>query len=310
MLLFLVKRKKFWFGFLFLVTLLILSLFHTGGIKQIPFHTDAKGTLLDAPPYPPFKVFWLGSAKFGYSLGDMIVVGAKFTIGISILITLFRMLLALILSYFVYSLPSFLYKGIKMIFEPFSLVPQTIIAFFILYSVLWMPSIGFQHPFWQRALFETVILTFLALPNLTIHLSDEMRLVEHEDFIMVSKTLGGQKRHVFFTHLVPHLYENWILLLGQQFIQVLQLLAHLGFMKLFFGGSLVDYSGGDAPRTVSYEWSGIVGDSVSYLFVHQWILLVPMAFFVLTALSVAFINESLHTYFQKEKAIRLRKKAA
>lgn len=286
--------------------LLSLSFLHSGKIKQIPFHTDAKGNLLDAPPYPPFTVFSLGSDKFGFSLGDMMVTGAKYTIGAALIVTLLRMLLSLFFSYFVYSIKPFLFKGLKAIFEPFSIVPQTIIAFFILFNVLWMPSIGFQHPFWQRATFEIIILTVIALPNLIMHLSNEMRLVEYEPFIEVSKTLGGRKAHIFFKHIVPHLYEKWILLFGQQFIQVLQLLAHLGFMKLFFGGTIVDYVGGP-PRSTSYEWSGLIGDSIGYLYVHQWILLVPMAFFILTALSVAFINDSLKSYFQKKNELRLKK---
>lgn len=297
---FLVRQKRFLFGVTFLVVMLGASTFHNGIVKQVPFHTDAKGNLLDAPPYPLFKVFWLGSDKFGFSLGDMIVIGAKYTIGISILITLLRMLLALFLSYVVFSWRPFFYKGLKSVAEPFSIVPQTIIAYFILRSVLWMPEGGFVQPFWQRALFESMVLTMIALPNLTIHLSNEMRLLHQEEFIEASETLGGSKMHIFFKHIVPHSYEGWILLLGAQFIQVLQLLAQLGFMRLFFGGTVVDYLGGPA-RSVSYEWSGLIGDSIGYLYVHQWVLLVPMAFFLLTAISVAFINDSLKAYFQKER---------
>lgn len=306
MLRYLLKRKKFLFGVLFLGSLLLFSFLHSGGIKQVAFHTDSKGNLLDAPPYRPLTVFWLGSDKFGYSLGDMIVSGAKYTIGISLIITLFRMLLSLVVSYFVFTFRPFFYKGLQTVFEPFSLVPQTIIAFFILYNVLWMPAGGFLHPFWQRILFESVVLILIALPNLIMHLSSEMRIVVNEPFIEVSQTLGARKPHLFFKHILPHLYEKWILLFGQQFIQVLQLLAHLGFMKLFFGGTVVDYVGGP-PRSTSYEWSGLIGDSIGYLYVHQWILLVPMAFFGLTALSVAFINDSLKAYFQKENELLLKK---
>jgi peptide/nickel transport system permease protein len=49
---------------------------------------------------------------------------------------------------------------------------------------------------------------------------------------------------------------------------------------------------------------GLIGGNLSYLFIHQWILLVPMFFFVLTAISVFFINDSVRDYFGMKDWIR------
>ncbi|MCH6266929.1 MULTISPECIES: ABC transporter permease subunit [Neobacillus] len=306
MILFLLKRKRFVFGVLFLVTLLTWSIvntvLHDGEIRQVRFFYDDKGNLIDAPPYPPFTVFLLGSDKFGYDLGQMMIEGAKYTIGITLIVAILRLLLSLVASSLIYSVRPRLFGFLKSLFEPFSVVPQTIIVYFILFSVLWMPIDGFQTPFWKRALFETVILIIIAIPNLTIHLANEMRIVEKEDFIVASKTLGASKRYIYFKHIVPHVYEKWILLFGQQFTQVLQLLAHLGFMKLFFGGTFVSYGMiVDDPRSVSYEWSGVIGGSLPYLYSSQWIIIVPVLFFIFTAISVAFINDSIKSYFQRKE---------
>lgn len=301
MAIFLLKRKRFVVSVLFLVTLFTWSIINNGEIERVMFKTDKSGNLLNAPPYPPFTVFLLGSDRLGYSLGQMMIAGAKYTIGITLIVTILRMVLTIILSALIYSLKPRVYSVLKSIFEPFSVVPQTIIAFFILFSVLWMPIDGFPNPFWQRALFETIILVIIAIPNLTIQLSGEMRQVEKEPFIEAAKILGASKTSIFFKHIVPHVYEKWILLFGQQFIQSLQLLAHLGFFKLFFGGSFIAYGDAiDPPRSISYEWSGVIGDSISYLYSDQWIILVPILFFVLTAISVAFINDSVKAYFQSK----------
>jgi len=302
MAIFLLKRKRFVVSVLFLVTLFTWSILNNGEIQQVRFNTDKSGNLLDAPPYPPFSVFLLGSDRLGYDLGQMMIVGAKYTIGITLLVAILRMFLSIILSAFIYSLKPKIYSVLKSIFEPFSVVPQTIIAYFILVSVLWMPIDGFPNPFWQRALFETIILVIIAIPNLTIQLSGEMRQVEKEPFIEAAKILGASQTSIFFKHIIPHVYEKWILLFGQQFIQALQLLAHLGFMKLFFGGSFIAYGdSNDPPRSISYEWSGVIGDSISYLFSNQWIILVPIIFFVLTAISVALINDSVKAFFQHKE---------
>ncbi|WP_066321702.1 ABC transporter permease subunit [Bacillus sp. FJAT-29814] len=305
MILFLIKRKRFVISFLFLSILFCWSLFLDGEIRQVKFFYDEKGNLLDAPPYPPFTVFLFGSDKFGYDMGEMMIVGAKYTIGITLVVALLRLIVSLVFSSFMFSSKPAIFNGMKTVFEPFSVVPQTIIVFFILYSVLWMPMSGFATPFWERALFQTLILVIVAVPNVTIHLANDMRLVYNETFIEASKTLGAGKLRIFFNHIVPHVYEKWILLFGQQFIQTLQLMAHLGFMNLFFGGTNVPYGvlgdDGTPPRSLSYEWSGLIGSNISYLYAYQWMVLVPIAFFIMTAISVALINDSFKEYVQRKQ---------
>lgn len=313
MLLYLVKKKRFLFGALFILTLFTWSILHTAvfhdELRQVRFRLDDSANVLNRAPYPPFTEFLLGTDINGYDLLMKMVIGAKWTIGITLAVVIFRMVISIIFSSFVYSLPNRLYNGLKTVFEPFTVVPQTIIAYFILHSVLWMPIAGFTSPFWQRALFETCILAVIAIPNVTIHLSAEMRLVQKESFIEASRILGAGKVHLFFKHIVPHVYDKWILLFGQQFIQTLQLLAHLGFMKLFFGGTFVPYGapGPEDPSSVSYEWSGVIGGDISYLYSHHWIVLIPIGFFIVTAISVALINDSVKCYFQRRRAVAARR---
>jgi peptide/nickel transport system permease protein len=309
---YLLKRKRFLISALFLITLVTWSILNTvlnhGHIRQLRFRTDDKGNFIDAAPYPPFSAFLFGSDRYGYDIGMMLVEGAKWTVGVTLVVVILRMLISLLLSSLVYSLKPRFYEGIKSIFEPFSIVPQTIICYFILFSVLWEPSTGFSNPFWQRALFQTFIMAIVAIPNLTIHLTSEMRSVEKESFIEAAKTLGASKSSIFFKHIIPHVYEKWIILFGQQFFQSFQLLAHLGFMKLFFGGTDVAYGDDTPPRSLSFEWSGLIGDGISYLYVQQWIVLVPMAFFIATAVSVALINDSIKDYFKNGKVIYLKRR--
>jgi peptide/nickel transport system permease protein len=172
-----------------------------------------------------------------------------------------------------------------------------------------MPMTGFHTSLRQRVLFELFILVLIAIPNLTMQLSNELRIVRKESFIEASQTLGAGKTYIFYKHMIPHLYEKWILLFGQQFLQVLQLLTHLGYLGLFFGGTIVQYGSDDPPKSVSNEWSGMIAANVDFLHVHQWILLVPMAFFVLTAISVFLINDSIKDYFQIKDRIRERQKS-
>lgn len=108
MLFFLLKRKRFIISAIFLFTLftwsVLDSIINNGEIRQVKFHSDVKGNILDTPPYPPLTVFALGSDRFGYDLAHIMIIGAKWTIGITVIIVIFRMLLSIIVGSFIYSL--------------------------------------------------------------------------------------------------------------------------------------------------------------------------------------------------------------
>ncbi|MEH7308214.1 peptide ABC transporter permease, partial [Neobacillus drentensis] len=76
----LMKRKRFLISALFLVTLFTLSILNTvvnaGEIRQVKFHSDEQGNIIDRPPYPPFSVFIFGTERYGYDLGHIMIEGA------------------------------------------------------------------------------------------------------------------------------------------------------------------------------------------------------------------------------------------
>ncbi|MFT9597455.1 peptide ABC transporter permease [Mesobacillus sp.] len=301
----LLKKKKFIFGTSFLIILMTLSILNTvlndGKIRQIPYVYNEDGTLEKAPPYPPFDVFIFGSDMYGYDLLHTVVEGAKYSIGIVLIVAFFRMFFAVIFSYFLFRTPQRTFNVIKAISEPLSFFPQTLIAYFLLSTVVLYTIEGFHHPFWVRALYEFIILILVALPSLTVQLVEQKRRVWNEEFIESAITLGGSKRHIYFKHVLPQLYEEWILMFGQQFLQVLTLLVHLGVMMVLFGGTIM---GDGPPSSVTHEWAGLIGLNKRFMLAHEWIVYVPILFFTLTALSVAMINKALSDFFKQKDRVR------
>ena len=301
----LLKTKKFIFGISFLIILMTLSILNTvlndGKIRQIPYVYNEDGTLEKAPPYPPFDIFIFGSDMYGYDLLHTVIEGAKYSIGIVLIVAFFRMFFSIILSYFLFRTPKRIFNVIKAISEPLSFFPQTLIAYFLLSTVVLYTIEGFHHPFWVRALYEFVILILVALPSLTVQLVEQKRRVWNEEFIESAITLGGSKRHIYFKHVLPQLYEEWILMFGQQFLQVLTLLVHLGVMMVLFGGTIM---GEGPPSSVTHEWAGLIGLNKRFMLAHEWIVYVPILFFTLTALSVAMINKALGDFFKHKDMVR------
>jgi peptide/nickel transport system permease protein len=295
-------------GFLFVSILLLLSLLNSiiydGNIRQVPILFDKKGNVIGTPPFAPSLDFPLGTDRNGYDMLHMIIQGAKFTIGIALLIMMLRMALSIVIGVL---LGVYLKKWIAKLenfFDSFTVVPLTLIAYFILANVLWMPIDGFPHPFWKRAVFEVFVLTVLALPTLSIYIANDIRRVYREEFVQVAKILGGSKLHILKVHVLPHVLENWVLLSIQQFIQVLMVMTHLGVLQLFFGGTYVDYMQMDPPKTISYEWSGLIGDSYQVISITPWIPLVPIVFLSLTIISSQFMLNGLKRAFILKRSVK------
>jgi peptide/nickel transport system permease protein len=298
----LMKDKLFMISFLFLATMLLLSfantLFNNGNIRQVSIVMDGKGKILAIPPFPPSAQFLLGTDRGGFDMLHMIVQGAKFTIGIALFIVVLRLLFSIVIGTF---LGLYLQKWIprfEKLFDVFTVVPLTLIAYFILLNVFWMPVDGFAEPFWKRAVFEVFILTVFALPTLSFFVANDIKNVFQEDFIDAAQVIGASKVHIMIKHIFPHVVENWILMLPQQFVQVLIIMGHLGVLQLFFGGTYIDYMGFSPPKTISYEWSGLIGDSYQALSITPWIPLVPIVFLALTVISSQLILNGIKRAFE------------
>ncbi|QFK73248.1 ABC transporter permease subunit [Pradoshia sp. D12] len=275
-------------GFLFVFILLILSmantLFNDSTIRTVPLYMDDQANIVDSPPYQPFTHgFIAGSDSGGRDLLHMIIHGAKFTIGIAFLIAILRVLFALIFGAFLGVYCQKYIRWYEKIFDPITVIPLTLVAYYVLFSVIVYGGDGSPFPFWERALFEIAILTFYAVPTLAIYQANEIKKLHKEEFMEAAMVLGGGKLHKLKTHILPHLKENIVIILIQQYIQVLVVLAHLGVLKIFFGGTLQDSDGN--ANSASHEWSGLIGQAYDNLIGYPWLPLIPILFLGLTILS-------------------------
>ena len=306
-----IRSKSFMAGFLFLSVLMLLSIgntiFNDGEIRRDAFLSDGEGTIIDAPPYPPFTVFPLGSDLEGYDLLHMMIEGAKITIGIALMIAVLRIALGLLIGSLLGMYARRWIAPFEKVFSSFTLIPLTLVAAYLLVHVLTMQPDGFANPFWKRALFEVFVLTIYAVPTLAIFQANEIKRLHEEDFMEAASVLGGGAWHKMKVHIFPHLKENLMQLSIQQFIQVLIVLSHLGVLNIFFGGTFVDYGTGGSPKSMYYEWSGLVGTYFRSLNFHPWIALVPIAFFTLTILAAQLMLNGLKKASEQaneEKKIR------
>lgn len=289
------RNPLFLTGFTFIAVMLVASFVYTmvwGNKVRRLYFISVEGVVVESSPISPKWLFPFGTDPLGLDMLGKIIIGAKYSIITALVIAFLRVLLAIPLGLI---LGTFLMKYKKYIngwIDSFHYIPLTILAYFLLEPVLWEPFEGFSTSIVERFVIEILILTLLIVPILSALLGNEVSILYKQEFIMSAKTLGAGKWRIIFKHILPSMKEKLVILFGQQFMQTLIIFIHLGLLSLFLGGTDVDYQlVNDPPRSMTYEWSGLIGDSFRYLQGAPWIPLTPILFFSATMLSVSLMIE-------------------
>jgi peptide/nickel transport system permease protein len=313
------KNPLFLIGFIVIAGLLTASFVHKyvydNEIQQVMFLTDENGDLIDSAPIAPSKEFPLGSDSGGRDILTMLISGTKYTLLFAFTVAFLRVLFSIALGILYGSYLLRFKTYVERFVDAFHFIPLTLVAYYILQPILYQSTMGFGFTFKERIILEGLVLVVLAIPITSVLIANEIELVLKKEFILSAKTLGGSKFHVMWKHVRPHLFGRIAIIYGQQVIQVLLVLAHLGLLKLFLGGTIVDYTiMGDRPKTLSYEWSGMIGSSMRWFHSDaDYIFYSPILFFAVSILAMNFMLEGFkrvtndRTYLMKKQRKELKK---
>ncbi|KAA0546161.1 ABC transporter permease subunit [Bacillus sp. BGMRC 2118] len=306
-------QPMFLIGFVIIAGLLSSSFIYTAVyddvVPQDRYIYDEDGKVVESAPIPPSKDFWFGTDMFGFHMLHKMIIGAKYTILAALGIALLRVLVAIPIGIIFSSYLTKYRKYLNGFIDSFHYIPLTLIAYYILFPVLWMRPEGFLYSFSERISIEVVVLTVLAVPILAVLISNESAEVMKKDFVTSAQTLGASKFFIIRKHILPLMKEKFVIVFGQQVVQVLLLLSHLGLMKLFFGGTVVSFDPmmGDPPTTLSMEWSGLIGDAQRFMKTAIWIPFTPILFFAISIYAVNLMTEGYTKISSGERKPKRRK---
>ncbi|WP_430789975.1 ABC transporter permease subunit [Virgibacillus flavescens] len=291
------RNYKFAIGSLFFIIVICISVIYSvttdNHVDQLKFlYAEDGTTLIGTPPFPPTEPFLLGSDRFGFSIMDQLIIGAKYTLIIGLIIALLRVFGGLTGGLlFAFKMKTKEQKSLEKMVDSIHFLPLSVIAYLLLAPILLESSGGFTYSFTQRILLEIIILTILVVPLTSVLLGNEIKNIMRSDFISSAKVLGGGTFHIFWKHVFPHIGPRMAMLFGQQFIQVLLIFIHLGVFDFFLGGTNVSFGLVESPpSSITYEWSGLIGSTTVALSTGRyWMILWVLLAFMLSIFAMQLI---------------------
>ncbi|WP_459501126.1 ABC transporter permease [Bacillus sp. C1] len=293
------KSKRFVIGFIYLFILvaasIIYSLFFKANIPEAPLllYND-KHELLGKAPFPPSLMPPFGSDRFGESIFLQILDGAKFTILFAVAISLLRILFGTCIGILLSLYATKFKRFSQACSEVFYYIPTLFIAFILITPVNLVITSNADrlNPNISFALYQAIILIFIALPTISLYISSEVDEFMKKDYISSSRLMGASRFHIIKKHLRVLLPDRIFVLFMEHIVQTLILMIHLALLDIVIGGIQMKEMDQNQfkPVSLSNDWAGLIGLNRNELNLSLWIIFYTLIAFFITILFIKLMT--------------------
>lgn len=189
------------------------------------------------PPYPPSDEFLLGTDKTGRDLLSLLILGAKETLLMVVLITVIRYLFAIPLSYFAHKKILGTHHFLNWMNGLFSYIPTIIIV--ILIATL--PPILFND---FRPHYLVMIIALVEVARAADMIKLEFDEISSKEYIKGGISSGSSSFTLFRTYYLPFLYGKILVYMISDLGRVMFLLGQLGFIGIYILQELIQLESG------------------------------------------------------------------
>lgn len=298
------KNRSLWIGLIMLFFLLIIM--YVG--PYLPFvdrelheeryrFTGIPGRMLQLPPYPPSAVNPLGSDGKGVDNFSKLIMGAKESVYVVVLISFIRYIIAVPLGIIAYKKKGIIHYIITWLNQLFSTIPTVIAAVFLLS----LPVI-LQFP--NRFLTSVIILALIEVGRVAYVVQQQTYRISQEPFVEAGRMLGLSPVHIarkyYLPALLPEIIANFCVDIGK----VMLLIGQLGVLNIFI------------EHNYEFDWDtgryGYVNDSTNWYALlsqhRQDIYFERFAFIFFPAMAIMYViltfnvlGEGLRKHFTRKK---------
>jgi len=264
----LVRRPSSVLALGIIVLVMILAVFAPWIAPHAPDAQPFDGLSPDGAPLPPSMQYWFGTDTLGRDLLSRLLFGARTSLliglvsnGVAVVIGMIVGIVAGYTSGFVGNL-LMRFTDLMMAFPALLLA---IVLAALLHPSLWIVAMVIALVNWVQV--ARIVYT-------------ETRGLVARDFITAQESLGASHMRILFQHIAPHLVSTAIVWGTLGIATTVLLEATLSFLGV----------GVQPPQP---SWGNIIYESQSYFQSAPWLVFVPGAIILATALSFNVVGDSL-----------------
>jgi peptide/nickel transport system permease protein len=236
-----------------------------------PFSPDAQpfdGLSLEGAPLPPASKYWLGADTLGRDLLSRLLYGARTSLVIGLVANGVAVMIGMIVGVVAGYVSGFVGNALMRFTDLMMAFPALLLA--IVLAALLRPSL------WIVAL----VIALVNWVQVARIIYTETRGLVERDFILAERSLGAGHMRILFRHIAPHLLPSAIVWGTLGVATTVLLEATLSFLGV----------GVQPPQP---SWGNIIYESQSYFQAAPWLVFIPGAIILATALSFNLVGDAL-----------------
>ncbi|MDW5316545.1 ABC transporter permease [Rhizobium sp. PL01] len=236
-----------------------------------PYNPDEQmfdGLTLEGAPMPPSAQFLLGTDTLGRDLFSRLLYGARTSLIIGLVANGIAVTIGLMIGILSGYMRGLVGNALMRFTDLMMAFPALLLA--IVLAALLRPSL------WIVAM----VIALVNWVQVARIVYTETRGLVERDFILAERSLGAGHFRILFHHILPHLMPTAIVWGTLGIATTVLLEATLSFLGI-----------GVQPPTPS--WGNIIFESQSYFQAAPWLVFIPGAVILLTALSFNLVGDAL-----------------
>ena len=235
----------------------------------VPFPEHAEGVVnLDAKLTPPNSVYWFGTDEVGMDIFSRVVLGARVTLQIALIVTGIALLIGVPLGIMAGYFGGWIQEVIMRITDVFLSIPGLILAVAI---------VGALGPGILNAMFALALVWW---PGYVRLVQAKTLSLKNEIYIDAARAVGASPLRIIFVHILPNCTSPIIVKGSMDMGMAILGAASLGFLGL----------GAQPPQP---EWGAMISIGRNYLPDWWWYSFFPGTAIMLTVLGFNLLGDGL-----------------
>ncbi|HEV7310074.1 ABC transporter permease [Ensifer sp.] len=263
-----VRQPAALFGLVVVALVVILALAAPLIAPYSPDEQMFDGLTLEGAPLPPSAQFLLGTDTLGRDLLSRLLYGARTSLVIGLVANGVAVSIGLMIGILSGYMRGLVGNALMRFTDLMMAFPALLLA--IVLAALLRPSL------WIVAM----VIALVNWVQVARIVYTETRGLVERDFILAERSLGAGHGRILFHHILPHLIPTAIVWGTLGIATTVLLEATLSFLGI-----------GVQPPTPS--WGNIIFESQSYFQAAPWLVFIPGAVILLTALSFNLVGDAL-----------------